>query len=210
METNTPQFLANGKTHDHESPENPLIVARIPDAKMTPEEKEAEEALSTRVITDEERIRLQKFIQNRILQIEHEASNLQKGIRRQARENMEKQKELVSREKKVAKLEAALAEKDMDLYEREKIINQRDKIMEEMPANMDEAATRKWLEDQRRFMLATYRALAEHSTNERTRLQALARLSDEDRGQHGKDLRDDPDSGPGVFIIERGTYGIPA
>jgi|ERR1035437_1706375 hypothetical protein len=105
-------------------------------------------------------------------------------------------------------------ERDLDareqaLNEREAILDERDAIMEnEMPEIMDDAATRGFLLSIRRELIAKLLAISRKSPNERSVIQALNRLSDEDRGSKGKDLRPEDDGGPGVIVMEKGTYGV--
>jgi hypothetical protein len=208
----TPTFLTNGLSYKLSVPEfNPLVKAEIAPPDATEEETEALAALrSKRTLTEIERAKIEEYVRKRVSQIEEGRLAFEKELHAQAVVNSEKKEELKKRERALEKSFKELEKKDKTLAEREKIINERDKFIKEMPDVMDEIGTRKWLNDQRKFTLATYRSMAEHSTSERTRMQALQRLSDEDRGQHGKGLREDPDSGPGYFILKPGEIGIPA
>jgi hypothetical protein len=173
-------------------------------------EAEAVTNVGKRQLSREELDRVQEYVRRWLHNADKEIESKYSEIRRQAHDNSEKLKDLLKRERGLEKQERKLKEKDKTLAERQKILDEVESIMKEMPENMDEEGTRQYLNKRRKWMIATWESLIKHSTNESTRLKALTRLSDEDRGQHGKDLRDDETAGPKIMLMEKGTYGIPA
>lgn len=211
LEKEQPSFKTTGPRFRGATTEyDPTVVAKVTLPEFEDEvQKDAVQNIRKRTLSVIELEKVQLYVARAKESLIDQSINLQAEIHSRGRKNLERAKELTQRGRTLDKREKEITAWEEELSERESVLRAQQDIFKDMPEDMDDTATRKWLNAQRRWLLATYRSLAEHAKDERVRMQALDRLSNEDRGKDGKSLHGTEEDEDFVIAMPTGEFGIP-